>query len=170
MAKNRLPLATTLLLCASLLLGATALASTKIVRDDKRETKRLKRNPRMDIVRASAGHGGGRLVHRIVMRRRVDPDRRLERPLLVLNVRGGRRSKPEFLVLGSAVYRNPAKGDPIRIAPADLSARKRRWTYRFDPDEVGKNGLGNRYGWAVISEKRKIFDIAPNGRYKWHPL
>lgn len=147
-------------------LAPAAPANTKSVRDAKRESGPLRKNGRLDIVKAAAGHDrAGRLVHTVVVRKQVDPDRGRERPVIAINTRGGRRSDPEYQVFGDVVYKRPRKGDPRRIGAADLGSRGRRWTYRFDPAVIP--GLG-RYGWAAITTKGSAFDIAPARRYARH--
>ena len=147
-------------------LASPAPANTKSVRDAKRESGPLRKHGRLDIVKATAGHDrAGRLVHSVVVRKRVDPDRGRERPVIAINTRGGRRSDPEYQVFGDAVFKRPKKGDPRRIGEADLGSRGRRWTYRLDPAVIG--GLG-RYGWAAITTKGNAFDIAPARRYARH--
>lgn len=158
-------LALTVALAAGAGTAAGAAGNDQVVRDKLRETKLLKRNGRMDIRRATAGHDGELLVHEVEMRKRVDPERGKERPLITLNVRGGGRSDPEYLVFGGALFKVRTKGDPKRIGDARLSARGRRWTYSFDPTQI--KGL-KRYGWAAVSSKGKIFDVAPSKRYKQH--
>lgn len=155
-------------LCAALavfaLAATAALANRQTVRDARAETKALKKNGRLDIIRATAGHQGELLKHVVTMRRRVDPDRPKERPLIGLNARGGPHSDPEFLVFGADVFKVRAGKDPKRVGAAELSSRGRRWAYLFDPAQIDLK----RYGWAAIATRGKTFDVAPAGRYKNH--
>jgi len=157
-------LITACLVAGLLAFGSAALASDQTVRDDRAETKQLKRHPRLDILRATAGHREGLLMHTVTMRRAVAPERGRERPLIGINVRGGQRSDPEFLVFGGAVFKVRSKGDPKVVAEAELTSRGRRWVYLFDPDEFGLE----RYGWAAITAKGNTGDVAPARRYRKH--
>ena len=100
---------------------------------------------------------------------RVRPARHRERPAIIVNTRGGKRSPYEFIVLGSTIFRVPAKGAPKPVGDAKLTASKRRWSYRFDLDEV--RGLGAGYGWAAVTQKRsgKFADVAPGRGYAEGP-
>lgn len=155
-------------LCAALALVAlaatAAFANRQTVRDDRSETKALKKNGRLDIIRAKAGHRGQLLEHVVTMRRPVDPKRPKERPLIALNVRGGAQSDPEFLVFGNDLFKVRSKKDPKRVGRAELTARGRSWTYLFDPAQIDLK----RYGWATITTRGKAFDVAPASRYKNH--
>jgi hypothetical protein len=152
------------LVAALATLAPAAAAGEQVVRDARAETKQLRGHPRLDILRATAGHRGGLLVHTVTMRRAVTPERGRERPLIGLNVRGGKRSDPEFLVFGAAVFKVRAKGDPKVVADAELSSRGRRWVYTFDPAEFSLK----RYGWVAITSKGKTADVAPARRYRTH--
>jgi hypothetical protein len=141
-----------------------AVANEQVVRDDRAETKQLKRHPRLDILRATAGHRDGLLKHTVTMRRAVEPARGKERPLIGLNVRGGRRSELEYLVFGGAVFKLRSGRDPKVVADAELTSRGRRWVYLFDPEEIGLT----RYGWVAITAKGRTGDVAPANRYRQH--
>lgn len=164
--RNHLPatLVAALAIAAVAALASVALANEQVVRDDRAETKQLKRHPRLDILRATAGHRDGLLMHTVTMRRAVDADRGKERPLIGLNVRGGRRSELEYLVFGGAVFKLRNDRDPKVVADAELTSRGRRWVYLFDPEEVGLN----RYGWVAITAKGRTGDVAPADRYRRH--
>jgi hypothetical protein len=163
--RSHLPAALAAALLAALAaLASVAVAGEQVVRDDRAETKQLKRHPRLDILRATAGHRDGLLVHTVTMRRAVAPERGKERPLIGLNVRGGPRSELEFLVFGGSVFKLRSNGDPKVVADAELTSRGRRWVYVFDPDEVGLT----RYGWAAITVKGRTSDVAPADRYRKH--
>lgn len=147
-------------------LTSVSAANSRAVSDGKRETAPLRKNGRLDITRALAGHRNGLLTHTVVVRRRVAPERGKERPVIALNTRGRRRSDPEFQVYGRAVFDVRGSGDPQAIADAELRSRGRRWIYLFDP--AGIPGLERRYGWAAITTKGSAFDVAPSRRYALH--
>jgi hypothetical protein len=163
--RTALPAAAAALLAAALL-ATPASAGRQVVRDELRETKALKLNGRIDIRKAIARHRGELLEHSVVMRRRIAPKRGRERPVIAINTRGGGRSDAEYLVFGRAIFKNRPKGKPKLIGEAELVAKGRKWTYRFDPAEI-KRDLG-RYGWAAIVTKGNAFDLAPPKRYKKH--
>ncbi len=164
---GRISAATAILLAvAAVALTGLALADTAKVRDDKRETSQLVRNGRLDIVQAKVSHSGDRVKHTVTMRKRVKPNRKKERPLIGLNTRGNANSDPEYLVLGESVFRVRKDADPRKVASAKLTAKKRRWIYRFNPADIE---LG-RYGWVAITTKGEAFDTAPAKRYKNHVL
>lgn len=146
-------------------LAAGAEANSKAVRDAKGESAPLRKNGRLDIIRAAAGHADGLLTHTVTVRKRINPDRGRERPILALNTRGGGRSDPEYQIFGSTIFRTRAKGDPKAVGEATLSSRGRSWTYSFDPAQIP--GL-RRYGWAAITTKGNAFDVAPARRYADH--
>jgi len=150
------------------LLGAAfAWADSTTVRDAVGESVPLRQNPRVDIVKAIAGHQGDLLKHTIIVNGRIDPDRRRERPLLGINTRGSSSSDPEFLVYGDDIFKNPKKGKPVRIGKAQLSGHGKRWIYRFDPAQFPHGGLG-RYGWAAFTTTAKALDVVPNNFYAIH--
>jgi hypothetical protein len=151
-------------LLAAVLLATPASAGRQVVRDELRETKALKLNGRIDIRKATVRHRGELLEHSVVMRKRIAPKRGRERPLIAINTRGGGRSDAEYLVFGGAIFKNRPKGEPKQIGRAELKAKGRKWTYRFDPGEI-KNNL-RRYGWAAVVTKGNAFDLAPPKRYK----
>jgi hypothetical protein len=154
-------------LLAALLAASFAFADTTTIKDGKRETRALKKNGRVDILRASAGHAGGLLEHRVVVRKRIRTSRRRERPLIGINTRGGGSSDPEFLVYGDDIFKNRKKGDPKRIGNARLTAERRRWTYRFGRDEFPDGPLG-RYGWVAFTTTAKALDVVPANAYEIH--
>lgn len=164
--KHLLPLA---VLAVALCGAAYAVADTKTVRDSKGETKALRKNGRVDIIRAKAGHAGQLLKHTVVVRKRIKQSRRRERPLLGINTRGGGSSDPEFLVYGDDIFKSRKKGDPKRIGNAKLSASGRRWTYRFDPGTF-PGGLGRKYGWVAFTTTAKALDVVPANAYAIHRL
>ena len=149
-------------------LANPALADKTVVKDQRNETAKLRKNGRVDIVRASAGHRGQLLEHKVVVRARIKRKRKAERPLLGINVRGGNASDPEYMILGTDIFKNRRKGKPIRIGDARLRAQGKKWTYRFDPAVFPKGGLG-RYGWvAFTSTKQRVLDLVPANRYQVH--
>jgi hypothetical protein len=159
-------------ICAAALLAlvavaAPALADKTTVKDEKEETAALAENGRVDIVRASAGHSGRLLEHKVVMRERIKRKKNRERPLLGINLRGDSSSDPEYLILGEAIYKNPPKGKPTRIAGAKLTGSRKTWTYRFDPADFPKGGLGT-YGWAAFTTTPKALDVVPANSYEIH--
>ena len=156
-----------LTLAAVALGGATlAWADTDVIEDGINETKALRENGRVDIVKAIASHQGKLLKHTVVVREDIDPDRHRERPLLAINVRGNESSDPEFLIYGDDIFKNPKLGKPSRIGPAQLSGHGRRWVYRFDPRDF-PDGL-RRYGWAAFTTTKKALDVVPNNSYAIH--
>ena len=160
-------LAPILVLVAALLAASYAFADTTTIRDSKRETRPLKKNGRVDILRASAGHSGDLLEHKVKVREKIKTSRRRERPLIGINTRGGGSSDPEFLVYGDDIFKNRKKGDPKRIGAATLKADGRRWTYRFSPGEFPNGGLG-RYGWVAFTTTAKALDVVPANSYAIH--
>ena len=166
-AARRMPLPLVALATAGTMLACLALAGTATakftVRDQTRETKALADHPRLDIRRATSARGNGNLIFTVSMRRAVRPNSERERPGILINTSGGRRSNPEYLVFGDAVYRVTNNGNTVAIGPAQLGANGRTWTYRFDPDEIPD--LGNRFGWAAITAKDRARDVAPGSRY-----
>jgi hypothetical protein len=159
-----------LVVAAALTLAAgavPALADKTVVKDERGETAALRDNGRVDIVRASAGHFGGRLEHKVVMRERIKPKRKRERPLLGLNLRGSNTSDPEYLVLGKDIFKNRPEGKPVRIGAATLRGKRKTWTYRFKPEAFPNGGLG-RYGWVAFTTTAKAFDVAPANAYAIH--
>ena len=146
---------------------ATALADKNVVKDQRGETAGLRDNGRIDIVRASAGHAGGSLEHKVVMRERIKRKRKRERPLLGINLRGSNSSDPEYLVLGDDIFKNRPQGKPLRIGPAVLKGKRKTWTYRFDPDVFPNGGLG-RYGWVAFTTTGNALDVVPANAYAIH--
>jgi hypothetical protein len=152
---------------AALLGAAVASADSTTVRDAVGESVPLRQNPRVDIVKAIAGHQGYLLKHTVVVNARIDPDRRRERPLIGINTRGSDSSDPEYLVYGDDIFKNPKKGKPKRIGKARLTGKGKRWVYRFDPEQFPHGGLG-RYGWAAFTTTAKALDVVPNNFYAIH--
>jgi hypothetical protein len=151
------------LAATSALLAGAAVAEAKVtVKDPKRETRALESKGRIDIIRATEDKARGDIVMTATMRERVRGDSESERPVGLVNTRGNRRSRAEYLVYGENVFRNPKRDDAVVIGPATLDADGRTWTYRFGADVIP--GLG-RFGWAVSTSKRKASDIAPGSRY-----
>lgn len=145
-----------------LLLAAPASAATKRIEDGKRETTALAENGRVDIIRASSARFGSDLRYAITMRKRVRPSLEREQPQLLLNTRGDGKSDPEFVLFGDDLF--DVRGDRSRrIGPAQLGAKGRTWSYRFDPREI-PGRLGS-YGWAAITDAGNAHDVAPNDRY-----
>ncbi len=134
-----------------------------VVHDDVRETKALRHNGRVDIVKVIAAHHGKQLQFTVVVRSKINPKRHPERPLIGVNTRGGPSSDPEYLVRGGAIFKSPKKGNPQRIAGANLADHGRRWRYRFDPADF-PGGLG-KFGWAAFTVTKKALDVVPNHSY-----
>ena len=107
--KRLAALMTTLLI----LLPAVAHASKRI-EDRARETRALKENGRVDIIRAGSARYGGDVRNAVTMRSAVQVARPAERPLLILNVDGGNRSDPEYLLLGETLFRVNPPGPTYR--------------------------------------------------------
>lgn len=149
--------------------ATSAAAATEVVRDAKFDTPYLSKHGRLDVVRATARRRGLEVTHAVTMRARVKATRRAERPAIVINSRGGKRSDYELIVFGSTVFRVPRHGQPKAIGPASLSARGRTWRYRFDLGEVPAIGAG--YGWAAVTLKRsgRFADVAPDDGYAQSP-
>jgi hypothetical protein len=148
--------------------AALAWADTDVVRDEINETKALRENGRVDIVKAIAGHQGPLLKHTIVVREGIDPKLKRERPLLAINVRGNPTSDPEYLVYDDEIFKNPKKGHPEKVATAQLSGHGKRWVYRFDPRDFPDGGLG-KYGWAAFTATAKAtLDVVPSNGYATH--
>lgn len=160
-------LAPILVLLVALIAASFAFADTTTIKDGKRETKALKKNGRVDIIRASAGHDGELLEHTVVVREKIKTKRRRERPLIGINTKGGGASDPEFLVYGDDIFKTRKKGDPKRIGAATLGADGRVWTYRFSPAEFPDGGLG-RYGWVAFTTTAKALDVVPANSYAIH--
>ena len=151
-----------LALLLALLLAVPASAATKRIEDGKRETTALAENGRVDIILASSARFGSDVRFAIRMRKQVRPTSQREQPQLLLNTRGGGKSAPEFVLFGDDLF--DVRGDRSkRIGPAQLGARGRTWSYRFDPREI-PGDLG-RYGWAAITDDGRAADVAPNDRY-----
>lgn len=139
-------------------------AAAKVtVRDGVRETRALRKNGRVDIVKVIAAHHGPDLQFTVVVRSKINPARHAEQPLLGINTRGNPASDPEYLVRGGAVFKNPKKGKPERIAHATLTEEGRSWQYRFSPKAV-PGGLG-KFGWAAFTVTKKALDVVPNNSY-----
>lgn len=158
------------LILAAAAFGAVTFASASggtsnkvTIRDDIRETKALRKNPRVDITKVIAAHRGSKLQFTIAVRDKIKPKRHAEQPLLGINTRGNPSSDPEYLVRGGAIFKNPKKGDPQRIAHASLTEKGRRWQYRFDPADF-PGGLG-KFGWAAFTVTKKALDVVPNDSY-----
>jgi len=156
---------------ALLLLAAAAEAAraAKIVRDPRFDTPFLSDHGHLDITRTTADRDLEVIRHSVTMRAPARPARRRERPAIIINTRGGKRSPYEYIVLGSTIFRVPAKGSPRRVGDATLTSKRRRWSYRFDLDEVP--GLGAGYGWAAITQRRsgRFADVAPDRGYARSP-
>lgn len=149
--------------------ATSAIAAAETVRDAKFDTPYLAKHGRLDIVRAAARRHGLEVTHEVTMRAKVRAARRVERPAIAINTRGGRRSDYELIVFGSTVFRAPRHGKPKAIGPASLSAKGRTWRYRFDLGEVPAIGAG--YGWAAVTLKRSgsLADVVPDDGYAPSP-
>ncbi len=169
-ARKIIVLALIAAVAAAALLASTAAQAAKrsVIHDAVRETKALRHNGRVDIVKAIAAHHGKLVQHTVVVRAKIKPSRHRERPLLGINTRGGPTSDPEYLVYGGAIFKTPKKGKPKRIASAQLTSHGRRWRYRFDPRDFPHGGL-HRYGWAAFTRTKKALDVVPANSYAgWH--
>lgn len=144
-----------------------ALADRLTVKDEREETAALRDNGRVDILRASAGHHGSRLEHKVVVRERIKRSRKRERPLIGINLRGSNTSDPEYLVYGDDVFKVRPQGDPLRVADASLHGSRKTWTYRFEPAAFPNGGLG-RYGWVAFTTTKKALDVVPPNYYETH--
>jgi len=164
-AKRRIGVVVLVCLLALLVTGSATAAGGRTVRDPKFDTPYLSRHGRLDVTKASAGRRIAKVTHSVTMRAKLKPVRRRERPAIIINTRGGRRSTYEYIVYGSTVFRVPRQGQPQRVAAATLAAKDRTWRYRFDLDDVA--GLGAGYGWAAVTQKRsgKFADVAPDDGY-----
>ena len=155
--------ATAFLVVLGLLLGVTTAEASQRIEDRKRETRALRDNGRVDIIAVSAARYGRDLRFRITMRARVRAESSAERPLLILNVRGGNRSDPEFLLLGETLFRVKPSGADVPIGKVQVGVSGRAWSYRFDPRDIPR-GL-DRYGWAALTRTRDAEDVAPEDGY-----
>lgn len=154
--------AAALLAAVALLAAAAPALALTIVADAKRETRALANHGRLDIIRASGDRKSGTLVHTVTMRKQVRPAERRERPVILVNTKGGNRTEAEYAAYGSAVYRIQENGNQVAIGPAKLTARGRTWTYRFRASEIPNL---ESFGWAALTSKGKALDVAPNGHY-----
>jgi hypothetical protein len=156
-------------LFALLLAGSATAAPERTVRDPRFDTSYLSKHGRLDITKATAARGLSIATHSVTTRAKLKPARTRERPTILINTRGGRRSNYEFAVFGSTVFRVPRQGRPVGVAAATLVARKRTWRYRFDIDDVP--GLGAGYGWAAATQRPggRLADVAPDGGYVGSP-
>ena len=166
---RRFELLTATAVAATLAVASIAAAGTSssTVRDPRADTKPLKRKPELDIRRASVGdESGGRVKHKISMQGSLKPGKKFTRPFLLINTRGGNRSRFEYLALGPRVFKRV--GDGYRKVGANRFTTKRRtWIYRFKPGRLGLQP-GDRYGWAALTSKGRANDLAPNSRYVTH--
>jgi hypothetical protein len=156
-------------LLALLLAGTATAGPERTVRDPRFDTPYLSRHGRLDITKATAERQLTRATHSVAMRAKVMASRMRERPSILINTRGGKRSDYEFIVFGSTVFRVPEKGQPVAVASASLVSKKRTWRYRFDIADVP--GLGAGYGWAAATQKptRRFADVAPDNGYASSP-
>jgi hypothetical protein len=148
-------------------LSAVAGADSTTLRDPAGETRVLKKQPHLDIVRVSAGHARGELRHKVRMRGKLKPNRKATRPFILLNTKGGPRSDYEYLVSGRRVLERVGANEFRKVGKASVRTRKRTWIYRF-PASAFKPG--KQYGWAALTSRGRASDIAPNRRYAVHRL
>lgn len=153
----------------ALVLAASAAAAGRTVHDPRLDTPWLSKHARLDITRATVRRQGTKIAHTVTMRAKLKPARAAERPAIIINTRGGKRSDYEYIVFGSAVFRTPKKGPAVAVAPATLTAKGRTWRYRFDLADVPAIDAG--YGWAALTQRRsgKRADIAPGNGYAKSP-
>ena len=107
-------------LLALLVAEAAAAAPERTVRDPRFDTPYLSKHGRLDITKATAERRLTRVTHAVTTRAKAKPSRTRERPSILINTRGGRRSDYEYIVFGSTVFRVPRKGRPVAIAEATL--------------------------------------------------
>lgn len=163
-------LAGALLTCLlGLAFAEAASAAKRTVRDQRFDTPYLSSHGRLDITEATAQRRLTKVTHTVTTRAKARPARLRERPAILINTRGGKRSAYEYIVLGSTVFRSPVNGQPKPVAEARLFVKKRTWRYRFDLDDVP--GLGAGYGWAAATQKTsgRFADVAPDGGYAKSP-
>ena len=154
---------------AALTVAASAAAASRTVHDPRLDTPWLSKHARLDITRATVHRRGTRIAHTVTMRAKLKPARAAERPAIIINTRGGKRSDYEYIAYGSAVFRVPRKGPAEAVAPATLTAKGRTWRYRFDLADVPAIDTG--YGWAALTQRRSGVraDIAPGNGYAKSP-
>lgn len=171
---RRLELVAGIVAVLTMVTVVSAAAKQGSVRDPKGDTRLLKKKPELDIVRAGVSKGrGDRVVHKIRMRGKLKPGRPNTRPLLLINTRGNKASKFEYLISGRRVLKRVTDGrkegvDSFeKVASARLKSRRRTWIYRFKPSGLD---AGASYGWAALTSKGKTTDLAPDRRYKTFSL
>lgn len=166
-AKSALVAAVLIAVVGTSLAGAAGSGSS--VTDPRADSKALKRKPELDIRRASvADESGRRVKHKISMQGKLKPQKKFTRPFLLINTRGNSKSRFEYLVLGPRVFRRV--GDNYEKVGANKFTTKRKtWIYRFKPGRIGL-GVGDSYGWAVLTAKGKTVDLAPDARYVTHRI
>lgn len=149
--------------------GVANAAAERTVRDPRFDIPYLSEHGRLDITKATAERRLTLVTHSVTTRAKVKPARTRERPSILINTRGGRRSTYEFIVFGSTVFRVPRKGQPVAVASATLVAKNRTWRFRFDIDDVPRLGAG--YGWAAATQRPngRFADVAPDGGYATSP-
>jgi hypothetical protein len=146
-------------------LGPVALASQDSVRDERGDTKALKRKPELDVVRVQAADEAGRRVKfKITMAGRLQPENNNTRPFILINTKGGGASAFEYLVLGPRVFRALGNEQYEQVGANKFLAKKHTWIYRFKPGRLGLTD-GEHFGWAILTATRKAGDLAPN-RYR----
>jgi hypothetical protein len=153
----------------ALMLATSAGAAGRTVDDPRFDTPWLSSHARLDITRATVERRGTKIAHKVTMRAKLKPARAAERPAIIINTRGGKRSDYEYVVYGSTVFRVPRKGPAEAVAAARLTAKDRTWRYRFDLADVPAIDAG--YGWAALTQRRggKRADIAPGNGYATSP-
>lgn len=156
-------------LCAGTIATA-AKSGRSVVRDDRADSKRLKRKPELDIRKAKVvDEAPDQVKHKIRMQGKLKPRKKFTRPFVLINIRGGKRSDFEYLLLGPRVFKK-TKSDRFRKVGANkFKTVGRTWIYRFKPSRIGL-GPGDRYGWAVLTAKGRTVDLAPDRRYVKHRI
>lgn len=144
-------------------------AGVRTIRDAKFDNRAVSRNGRIDITKATASRDGNAIKHSVQMRARLNPQRSKERPGVLINITGGRRSDPEFLVFGGTIFKVPrGDGKPNPIGNTNLTSSRRTWRFSFSAGEIPT--LPARYGWAVVTQRgASIADIAPDAGYVKSP-
>jgi hypothetical protein len=147
--------------------GVAAASAVTKVRDKKADTKALKRKPELDIRRVLANtERDGRVRFRITMQGRLKPNKKFTRPFVLINTRGGNRSRFEYMALGPRVFKRVnTKKEYRKVGANQFSAKRKTWVYRFQPEPLGL-GPGDSFGFAVLTSKGKTSDLAPDRRYR----
>jgi hypothetical protein len=157
-------LLTAALLAAGVLAAGAAAGPTRTIRDAKFDNRAVSRNGRLDITKAKASRKAGQTRFAVTMRAKIKPARSKERPGILLNTKGGKRSSPEYVVFGSTIFEVKPNGNAVAVGDASLTGGERTWRFSFDATQV--EALAGGYGWAAATQKgNRIADIAPDRGY-----